>query len=101
MAEVIHGTYLAPASETGADIPADPPPCTPCELLGPAPGLDEDGAAPMPCGATPFSISFHIGIFSSFACLLYSFSPLPAGRTTTPSYAAVPGIGWSSRPCLA
>jgi hypothetical protein len=78
--------------------PAGPPD----ELLVPAPGLDEDEVAPIPSGSTPCSRSLHIGTFNSLARLLYSFRPvLPVGGATTPSYAAVPGIGWSSRPCLA
>ena len=34
----------------------------------PAPGLDEDEAAPIPSGSAPCSISFHIGRFNCFAC---------------------------------
>ena len=76
-------------------------PCTPGELLVPAPGLDEEEAARLPRSA-PCSMSLHIGSFNSLARLLYSRKPVPpVGGATTPSYTAVPGTAWSSRPSLA
>jgi hypothetical protein len=77
-------------------------PCTRGELLVPAPGLDDEEATRMPRGSPPCSMSFHIGSLNSLARLLYSRRPVPpGGAATTPSYTAVPGIAWSSRPCLA
>ena len=46
--------------------------------------------------SAPCSMSLHNGTFNSLARSLYSRKPVPPAGD-----AAVPGVAWSSRPCLA